>query len=1557
MSRPWLPAFAIACGFAAAAVVPPEALAAPAASVTFVEACGAAPGQPAITAVGLRAVEAPLPDSVNVLVLVDTSASQTGTHRERATQALGGLLAAARPGDRYAVAAVDVACKPLTDGFHPADSAPIKQARLALDARTPLGSTDLVAVLEDALDRFEGTVGPRAIIYIGDGPRLSGIDAGDFARLIDLVRTGRVAVSSLGIGPQINWPCLAALASASGGMFAAPDAAADAAQAAATLGGLSIRPVAWPAGASLATDAPQAELRMLPGRLPPLRADRDSVVLIAGDLEKARLELEFGGDATTVDIPPAPPRSDNTYLVELARNAWQNDGVFLPLLGREGLDLARTVIRGEAATLAALSRQAEATGSHASAVRLAEASLRRDPDNADASLIREVARRQVVAAELPPPDAAGADPSAVAVPGLANDPLPPATVADAELAELEAMRRVRAQGLEQDTAVKLRDARNLLTTDPDLARERLKEQQELVRRSDDLDAGTRERLLAQIEMRIRESIVRSREKVECDLANERRAAIGRERARLTSELQRREEKIKQLTERYNALVEEGIRVGYQEPTNAFVQAERDVALEIAEEAPDLYANHPIPMTAREIGRTAPLVARILDYDAENTRVKRDQQRGFMDVLHLADVCAIPFADEPPIIYPSPARWKEITRLRQKYKSVDLANPGSKEQKIYAALDEPVSRFEFNETPLREVIAQLRDAHGIPVELDQKALEEAGVDLDTPITQNLSGISLRSALRLLLGNIDLTYLVKNEVLLITTKEKAQENLVVKVYPVADLVLPVDPSTGMNPFQSGGGMGGANSMNSGMGMGGGMGGGGMGGGMGGMGGGGMGGFCWVAREVYGVHDPRWLAFREWMMTEAPAWLRSAYGTHGEQVAGWIHDKPLAKAAVRRLMDIAIADRALGAPAAGHFQVAAAKSRAASGPKAAAAPGGIVRTAATSGIEKPATPAADAADRIGLPASVLEAADLAAAVKTYLPQTDGAAKPADARDLALRLAQVRVSAAELGRAGKFDRAADLIAATIASGHGESWMYESLALAMEAAGRPREDVDRALLSAADFASSPVDLMQLANYLARFGSDRQAIRLCRQITRMDPANREAYALAMTVAARSDDAAALTWACPGVLAHEWPAGQQEIVTRAGRLAKATIESLEKGGRAAEATALRSAVDAALVRDVVIDLSWSGDADIDVLVEEPAGTVCSLSAPRSSSGGVLFGDDEAAAPAQGATHRERYVATMAFPGEYRILVRRASGKVAADTITAEMTIHRGTDREETLRRQIRIGADDQILSVNVPAGRRTEPLFDAQIAQDVEAQRHLGKTVLAQQLAAIDDPAASQAMSQSRGGSSGPAAPVGPGVPFFGNGAVGYQPIITTLPEGTNLAARAVVSADRRYVRITATPLFSGVGQVTQFNFTGAAAGGTGGGGGGGGMGGGGMGGGGMGGGGMGGGGMGGGGMGGGGMGGGGMGGGGMGGGGMGGGMGGGGFCWVAREVYGASNPKWLRFRSWLRTDAPRWLHDLYGAHGEAFASWIHDKPAAKAAIRTLMDVAIAEAEVPCPVSE
>jgi len=61
-----------------------------------------------------------------------------------------------------------------------------------------------------------------------------------------------------------------------------------------------------------------------------------------------------------------------------------------------------------------------------------------------------------------------------------------------------------------------------------------------------------------------------------------------------------------------------------------------------------------------------------------------------------------------------------------------------------------------------------------------------------------------------------------------------------------------------------------------------------------------FCWVAREVYGEHNPQWLLFRAWLLTEAPVWLRDTYTAHGEAVAAWIHDKPLVKAAIKGLMD---------------------------------------------------------------------------------------------------------------------------------------------------------------------------------------------------------------------------------------------------------------------------------------------------------------------------------------------------------------------------------------------------------------------------------------------------------------------------------------------------------------------------------------------------------------------------------------------------------------------------------------------------------------------------------
>lgn len=67
------------------------------------------------------------------------------------------------------------------------------------------------------------------------------------------------------------------------------------------------------------------------------------------------------------------------------------------------------------------------------------------------------------------------------------------------------------------------------------------------------------------------------------------------------------------------------------------------------------------------------------------------------------------------------------------------------------------------------------------------------------------------------------------------------------------------------------------------------------------------------------------------------------------------------------------------------------------------------------------------------------------------------------------------------------------------------------------------------------------------------------------------------------------------------------------------------------------------------------------------------------------------------------------------------------------------------------------------------------------------------------------------------------------------------------------------------------------------------------------------------------------------------------------FCWIAREVYGADNPKWLRMREWMLTKAPDSLREFYLEHGPRLAEFIADKPERKAVVRAAMDRTLSHA--------
>ncbi|MHB1038368.1 MAG: hypothetical protein ACYC35_28440 [Pirellulales bacterium] len=110
---------------------------------------------------------------------------------------------------------------------------------------------------------------------------------------------------------------------------------------------------------------------------------------------------------------------------------------------------------------------------------------------------------------------------------------------------------------------------------------------------------------------------------------------------------------------------------------------------------------------------------------------------------------------------------------------------SPEAAIRRSLGKRVS-LSFKETPLGDAIASLNNSYGVEIQLDQKALTDAGAGTDTPVTLHVSGVTLRSALNLMLRPLDLVWAVRDEVLLITTPEEMGSLLEIKVYLVGDLV---------------------------------------------------------------------------------------------------------------------------------------------------------------------------------------------------------------------------------------------------------------------------------------------------------------------------------------------------------------------------------------------------------------------------------------------------------------------------------------------------------------------------------------------------------------------------------------------------------------------------------------------------------------------------------------------------------------------------------------------------------------------------------------------------
>ncbi len=230
---------------------------------TFTDASGANYFALSLQATG----DLPVSDQIEVAIIVDTSASQTGPVRLESLEVLEELAAGLPLNAKVALLACDVKTDDLSGGLVTATDSKYEFAVKKLKKRIPLGTSNLGLALRTALGVFSKAEAQRAIVYIGDGVnRTQLLSSEQHAALISELVERRVTVSSLGIGPVVDVVNLAALANNTGGVFLSRDEIQDSTQAIGQSLSTSVASaVVWPTH----VDAPKALQTFLPTKMPP----------------------------------------------------------------------------------------------------------------------------------------------------------------------------------------------------------------------------------------------------------------------------------------------------------------------------------------------------------------------------------------------------------------------------------------------------------------------------------------------------------------------------------------------------------------------------------------------------------------------------------------------------------------------------------------------------------------------------------------------------------------------------------------------------------------------------------------------------------------------------------------------------------------------------------------------------------------------------------------------------------------------------------------------------------------------------------------------------------------------------------------------------------------------------------------------------------------------------------------------------------------------------------------------------------------------------------------
>jgi general secretion pathway protein D len=326
--------------------------------------------------------------------------------------------------------------------------------------------------------------------------------------------------------------------------------------------------------------------------------------------------------------------------------------------------------------------------------------------------------------------------------------------------------QVLARQLQAEVSKRQAEAQSIRETEPRQSLEILKEVRQQVADAQLADS-MKSQLLRRIDITLGKTedyIAQHRSEIELD---EQNAAVLAEIDRRRTVKVKVQQDIAELVDDFNRLRDE----------------QRYEEMEIV--AQRLYNLAPDEAVVQQVLQNAKFIRRTI-MNRELVNLKEDSVWNALDDVERSAIQNV--GDGHELVFGNLKEWDDLTKNRRGSGDIN-GRLTERELEIRRRLNTPVL-LRYEERPLSEVIQGLSELTQVNIHLDDRGLNQEGVSTDTPVTINLSKeISLKSALNLILEELHLSYVIKDEVLKITSEQLRDGELKTYTYNVADLVVPI------------------------------------------------------------------------------------------------------------------------------------------------------------------------------------------------------------------------------------------------------------------------------------------------------------------------------------------------------------------------------------------------------------------------------------------------------------------------------------------------------------------------------------------------------------------------------------------------------------------------------------------------------------------------------------------------------------------------------------------------------------------------------------------------